>query len=76
MILEQSNWRVTDSSCQQTTAKLTNISLQRAAVYAPLSIVTAVISALKHTGCFKKSNATLKAYINLFRGHLLCFYLS
>jgi hypothetical protein len=26
--------------------------------------------------CFKKSFTTLKAYVNLFRGHLQCFELS
>jgi hypothetical protein len=29
-----------------------------------------------NTGCFKKSFKTLKAYINLFRGHVQCFELS
>jgi hypothetical protein len=29
-----------------------------------------------YTGCFKKSFTTLKAYINLFRGHVQCFELS
>jgi hypothetical protein len=28
-----------------------------------------------YTGCFKKSFATLKTYINLFRGHVQCFEL-
>jgi hypothetical protein len=30
----------------------------------------------KNTECFKKSFTTLKAYIHLLRGHVLCFELS
>jgi hypothetical protein len=29
-----------------------------------------------NAGCFKKSFTTLRAYINLFRGHVQCFQLS
>jgi hypothetical protein len=29
-----------------------------------------------NAGCFKKSFTTLRAYINLFRGHVQCFELS
>jgi hypothetical protein len=38
-------------------------------------IGTAAIVAI-NTGCFKKSFTTLKAYINLLRGHVQCFELS
>jgi hypothetical protein len=39
--------------------------------------LTPVLSAfhLNNEGCFKKSFTNLKAYINLFRGHVECFYL-
>jgi hypothetical protein len=30
----------------------------------------------EYAGCFKKSFTTLRAYINLFRGHVPCFELS
>jgi hypothetical protein len=33
-------------------------------------------STYSFTGCFKKGFTTLKAYINLFRGHVRCFELS
>jgi hypothetical protein len=31
---------------------------------------------ISHTGCFKKSFTTLKAFMNLFRGHAQCLELS
>jgi hypothetical protein len=33
-------------------------------------------TALDNTWCFKKSFTTLKTYIYLFRGYVLCFELS
>jgi hypothetical protein len=32
-----------------------------------------IFCAETYTGCYKKTFTTLKAYINLFRGHAQCF---
>jgi hypothetical protein len=41
-----------------------------------VDIITNLTSEVTSTGCLKKSFAALKAYINLFRGHVQHFELS
>jgi hypothetical protein len=51
--------------------------ISRCSLYASLQISNRLTGQFsRHTGCFKKSFTTLKAYVNLFRGQVQCYALS